>query len=236
MQADREEALKKKLSEIFGFAIAVLAFSLVSALVVYAVGKWFPINLGGFNDLVKVDKTGIGVNFLGLSALVLSLVAAGEFHRSRGPMKVRWVAILTALAVALVLLRALAHVEGGNEDVPGDAQFMALLITFGGFWVGLWRIQGQLGRQMVLIFFLMTVLYWCLDLSAIPATVAQGDPSTVFAGNGFGDSDFVYPLGSALGFFAAKQVGDYATGWFAKRFTGRPQHSSTQHQGKVAGP
>ena len=224
-----DDTLRLRISQIIGFGFGIGLFWTVLISCVYVAHE---CGIIGVDFLaLRVSRTSIDINFLGALVLLCAISLIINLHQRKGRLEnARWWAIPPVAVVALALMRSMAIIGHGTEIVPGDVQISAMLIAFVGFWYGFYGIDGQLGRQALSIFLVLTIVYWCLDLSAIPKVVAEGDPTTAFAGGGLTDSDFAWPFGSAVGFLAAKKLGTYAQA----QILGFLNQDSKREEGKKA--
>ncbi len=201
-------AVHPKKSPIFTILepiLGIFAFFVTLAGVAYGVSL-VGVN-GGSISVFKIDSTSIGVNVLGLLVLLVGIawIFAVVRGRSRGTVKRGW-AIVLGLIIAFSILRLFAVVHGGEMDTAGPAQLLAVTVAFVGFWLGFYGVERKVAAQAMFVFGTLTVVYWLLDLTAIPTVVASGAPFTNFAGGGLLDSDFVYPFSAAIGYVIAKWV------------------------------
>ena len=185
--------------------LGIFAFFVTLAGVAYGVSL-VGIN-GGSIPVFKIDSTSIGINVLGLLALLVGIawiftVVRGRF---RGLVVRSWV-IALGLVVTFSMLRLVAVIHGGEMDTAGSAQLLAVTVAFIGFWLGFYGVEKNIAAQAMFVFGTLTVVYWLLDLTAIPTVIASGAPITNFAGGGLLDSDFVYPFSAAIGYVVAKSV------------------------------
>lgn len=200
-------------SLVLSIGIFVISFSVTAYLVGHSGVS------GGSIAVATVDRTSIGVNLLGAIALVWSFLVGIQLLRKRALLDlIRPWAIVVGLFVALFLLVSTAKITGGEEDVAGSFQIYAMIIAYLGFWFGFRDRRRQYIRQALLIFFMVTLVYWSLDLSAIPVVIANGAPRTNFAGGGLTDSDFVYPFGAAVGYYVSTKGESVITSFLTKRF------------------
>ena len=162
---------------------------------------------GGSIPVFKVGSTSIGFNILGSLALLVGIawIFAVVRGKSRGLVARNW-AVALGLVIAFSILRLVAVVHGGEMDTAGSAQLLAVTIAFVGFWLGFYGVEKNISAQAMFVFGTLTVIYWLLDLTAIPTVVASGASITNFAGGGLLDSDFVYPFSAAVGYVIAKWV------------------------------
>ena len=197
-----------KLSPIFVVLEPIVGtFAFFVAMVAAAYGMALLGIKGGSIAVFKVQNTSVGINILGLLALLVGIgwVLAVIRGRSRGFVVRSWVVVL-GLVVAFSMLRLVAVVHGGEMDTAGSAQLLAVTVAFVGFWLGFHGVEKNIGTQAMFVFGTLTIVYWLLDLTAIPTVVASGAPVTNFAGGGLSDSDFVYPFSAAVGYIIAKRV------------------------------
>jgi hypothetical protein len=185
--------------------LGIFTFFMVLAGVAYGVSL-VGIN-GGSIALFKIDSTSIGFNILGSLALLVGIawIFAVVRAKSRCLVARNWTVAL-GLVIAFSILRMVAVVHGGEMDTAGSAQLLAVTIAFVGFWLGFYGVEKNTVVQAMFVFGTLTVIYWLLDLTAIPTVVASGAPITNFAGGGLLDSDFVYPFSAAVGYVVAKWV------------------------------
>jgi hypothetical protein len=185
--------------------LGVFAFFVALAAVAYGVS--LAGVSGGSISVFRIDSTSIGINVLGLLALLVGIawILAVVRGRFQGLVVRNW-AIILGLVIAFSILRLVAVVHGGEMDTAGPAQLLAVTVAFVGFWLGFYGVERKVAAQAMFVFGTLTVVYWLLDLTAIPTVVAAGAPITNFAGGGLLDSDFVYPFSAAIGYVVAKWV------------------------------
>ena len=199
MQSQSKGPIFQVLEPILG----IFAFFITLTFVAYGISL-APINAGSISVLV-VEKTSIGINILGFLALLVGVLWTIAIVRgkNRGLIVRKW-AIIVGMLVAFALLRLTAKVHGGEMDTAGPAQLTAMSVAFVGFWLGFYGKEENLVGQAMLVFGTLTMIYWCLDLTAMPSVISSGAPFTSFAGGGLADSDFVYPFSAAIGYVVAK--------------------------------
>lgn len=185
--------------------LGIFTFFMALADVAYGVSL-VGIN-GGSIPVFKINSTSIGFNILGSLALLVGVawIFAVIRGRFRGMVARSW-AVALGLVIAFLILRLVAVVHGGEMDTPGPAQLLAVTIAFVGFWLGFYGVEKNIAAQAMFVFGTLTVIYWLLDMTAIPTVVASGAPITNFAGGGLLDSDFVYPFSAAVGYVVARWV------------------------------
>jgi len=191
---------------IAGLASFLLATYVVAELLSLA-GEATGNVTGGSLPLVTIGKTVISANVLGLISLVtgVGLCTLALFGRRKVKAIRGWI-ILLALLVTFLVIHSAARVSGGEMTMPSTFQLGGMAIAFFGFWLGFGGNQGETEMQSYIIFAALTILYWMMDLSAMPIVIGSGAPSTVFAGGGIFDSDFVWPFSATLAYNVAIRV------------------------------
>ena len=174
------------------------------------------IGSGGDFRLIVVEKTSIWINVLGAIALVFGTMTGIVILGKRIVAIRGWIA-LVGLLLAFLVIHPWAKVAGGELDIPREVQFGAMLVAFVAFWLGFYGDEREIGMQSYVVFFALTILYWCVDLSGIPTVVSSGAPTTTFAGDGLSDSVIVYPLSSAIAYYLAIKVGKIVSTRYLRR-------------------